>query len=75
MVAALDPDLLARHPVTMIPEYPGTDRGHLLRAGRGPAPDEIDPARDEAMERLFATDASEEINPDAAEPEPAKSGG
>jgi len=54
MVAALDPGLLARHPVTMIPEYPGTNRGHLLRAGQGPVPDEIDPARDEAMERLRA---------------------
>jgi predicted AlkP superfamily phosphohydrolase/phosphomutase len=49
LTAALEPDLLRRNPVRMIPEYPGTDRAPLLRAGAGqPA----DPAQETEMEKL-----------------------
>ena len=51
VVSALDPRLLERHPIRMVPEYPGTDRTELLRSRRR-APDERDPAHDEAMEKL-----------------------
>jgi hypothetical protein len=48
---AIDPELLRRFPVSMIAGYPGTDRAPLLRSSR-PGEEEIDPAREEAMERL-----------------------
>jgi predicted AlkP superfamily phosphohydrolase/phosphomutase len=46
----IDPALLERFPVAMIPEYPGTDREGLLRSRD--RDEQADPAREDAMERL-----------------------
>jgi predicted AlkP superfamily phosphohydrolase/phosphomutase len=53
MVEAIDPRLLERHPIRMIPGYPGTDRTALLRRNDA---DGIaaDPNREETLERLRA---------------------
>jgi predicted AlkP superfamily phosphohydrolase/phosphomutase len=51
--AALEPSLLRKHPITMIPAYPGTDRGSLLRESVAPDdPGEMDPAHDREIEKL-----------------------
>jgi len=49
---AIDPGLLARHPVRMIPHYPGTDRSALLRAAPGALDAPENPARDRELEKL-----------------------
>lgn len=49
--AAIVPEALRRVPVTMLAEYPGTDRAGL-RAG--PLPGETNPAKDAGLEKLRA---------------------
>ncbi len=49
---AIDPDLLARHPIRMISHYPGTDRSALLRSSLEATPLPEDPARDRELEKL-----------------------
>ncbi len=45
--AAIDPAMLAEREPRMVAEYPGTDRSGLTRAG-----EPLDPAHDEAMDKL-----------------------
>jgi predicted AlkP superfamily phosphohydrolase/phosphomutase len=52
LVDAILAAILARHPVAAVAEYPGTDRGHLLRRHLSTSPK--DPNRDESIDRLRA---------------------
>jgi len=52
LTAALDSDWLSEHPVTMVADYPDTDRRALLRVQTDTDATTPDPEHDERMERL-----------------------